>query len=129
MSNEIIEQRTVTTDYPAGSVQTRTVTSRGRFNDFFVSKTNQVIFAILGIINLLILLRLFLLLIGANQVGFVTFIMNLTNVFVAPFQGIFPSPSNGTSYLEVASIVAIIVYTIFAFILGMIIGLFTDDID
>ena len=59
MTNEVIEQRTVTTDYPAGSVQTRTVTARSRFSDFFVSKVNQVIFAILGIINLLILLRLF----------------------------------------------------------------------
>lgn len=129
MNEKIIEQTTVINDYPTGTVQTSKVVSRTPFADFFVSKVNQVIFSIVGILNLVILIRLFLLLVGANQVGFTTFIMNITNVFVAPFQGIFPSPSNGVQYLEAASLAAIVVYTIIALIIATVIGLFSNDVE
>jgi len=125
MDTQTVEKVTVT-ETPTGNVQTQTVTQRGSsISDFFVSKTNQVILAIVGIIDLLLLLRVIFLLLGANQVGIVNFILNITQILVAPFTGIFPSASSGSSYLDVASIVAMILYLVFAFILGIIIDLFS----
>ena len=125
MEDKTIEKVTVT-QTPTGSVQTQTVVKKGSpVSEFFVSKTNQVIFAFVGIINLLLLLRIVFLLLGANQVGIVNFILSITQIFVAPFTGIFPSPSSGNSYFDVASLVAIIIYIIFGVILGVIVDLFS----
>ena len=126
MGDKTIKSVTVSQS-PSGDVQTQTVTrNKSSFSEFFVSKTNQVIFAIVGIIDLLLLLRVVFLLLGANQVGVVSFILSITQIFVAPFTGIFPSPSSGNSYLDVASIVAIIIYIVFGGILGIIIDLFSN---
>ncbi len=124
MDSETVEKVTVT-QTPTATVQTQTVKTRGTVSDFFVSKTNQVIFTFVGIIALLLLLRIVFLLLGANQVGIVDFILSITQIFVAPFIGIFPSPSSGASYFEVASVVAIVIYAIFGTILGVIIDLFS----
>jgi hypothetical protein len=125
MENETVEKVTVT-QTPAGSVQTQTVTRSGSpVSDFFISKTNQVIFAFIGIIDLLLLLRIAFLLLGGNQVGVVSFILSITNVFVMPFTGIFPSPTSGNSYFDVAAVLAIVIYAVFGVILGIIIDLFS----
>lgn len=123
-------QRTVTVtrptqEQPVEALQTETVTTKGSFSDFFVSKTNQVIFSIIGIISLLLVLRIIFLLLGANQVGVVSFIISITQLFVAPFAGIFPSPSAGSAYLDVSAIVGIIMYFVLGVILGIIIDLFS----
>jgi hypothetical protein len=125
MDTKTTEKITVS-ETPAGTVQTQTVSQAQVPNsDFFVSKTNQVIFAFIGIIDLLLVLRIIFLLLGANQVGVVSFLLSFTQLFVAPFLGIFPSPSAGASYLDVASIVAIIIYLVIGYILGLIINLFS----
>jgi len=131
MNTQVVKKVTVTQQDPtlvqAGNVQTETVTRNSPpFSDFFVSKTNQVIFAIIGIIDLLLLLRVVFFLLGANQVGIVSFIINLTQVFVAPFAGIFSSPSSGSSFIDVASILAIIIYIVLGIILGEVINLFSS---
>lgn len=129
MPDETVSRTTVSSQDPVtNTATTKTVVSRnGAFADFFVSKTNQVIFSIIAIIDLLILLRLIFLLLGANRVGIVNFILNLTQIFVAPFMGIFPSPSVEGAYLETASIMAIIIWAVFGYILSLIIGLFGRD--
>jgi hypothetical protein len=135
MDNQVVSE-TVTTRQtptaapvvaPAGStVQSkRVVTSTTPYSEFFVSKTNQVIFAFIAIIDLLLLMRFIFLLLGANRVGIVNFILLVTQVFVAPFIGIFPSPTSGASYFDIASLVAILVYVIFGYIIAMLISLFS----
>jgi len=138
MDKTVTETTTVTQD-PVGNVtssvtQNPVVTSRtvrSKYNvfsgDFFISKINQVIFALVSIINLLILLRFIFLLFGANRVGFVSLLINFTNFFVAPFQGIFPSPVVEGSYLEFASVLAIIVWFVLAWIIAVIISLFSSS--
>jgi len=126
MNSQTVKQVTVT-QTPTGNVQTQTVTrSDDIFSNFFVSKTNQIVFAIVGIIELLLFLRVVFLVLGANQVGIVNFIISLTQVFVTPFVGIFSSPSAGSSYLDVASIISMIIILLFGFILGTIINLFSS---
>lgn len=127
MDTDSVQTTTVSEDPVTGTTAKRTTTiTRTSLQDFFVSKTNQVIFAIVAIIDLLILLRFVFLLLGANQVGFVTLIMNLTEIFVAPAKGIFPSTSVPGGYFEVASIVAIVMWLIFAYIVSLIISLFSS---
>jgi hypothetical protein len=126
MDNQVVEKVTVTQS-PAGEVQTQTITRGGSpVSDFFVTKTNQIIFAIVSVINILLLVRILFLLFGANQVGIVNFIIALTQIFVSPFAGIFQSPSSGSSYLDVASIVAILMYFGLGAVLAMLINLFSS---
>lgn len=69
---------------------------------------------IFGIIIAFIVLRLVLLLLGANQGNmFVDAVYNVSGVFVAPFYGIFGNtPKFGASILDISSLVAIIVYAL-----------------
>jgi len=122
-------ERVVVSETP-NTVTKQTVVQSGlSTQDFFVSKTNQIIFTFIGIIDLLLMLRIAFLLLGANRVGFVNFILNLTQIFVAPFVGIFPAPVSGASYFDVAALVAIIVYLVFGAIIGVLLDLFSSKTD
>jgi cytochrome b len=73
----------------------------------------RVIYYIGGVIIALLIVRLLLQLLGANQEsGFVNFIYGLSGVFVAPFNGIFGEPTFGASHFDSSALVAIIVYAI-----------------
>ena len=69
---------------------------------------------IVGFIIVLLVLRLVLLLLGANDNNaFVGFVYALSGVFAWPFYGIFSyQPAYGQSVLEVSSLVAIAVYAL-----------------
>ncbi|HVY01504.1 MAG TPA: YggT family protein [Candidatus Nanoarchaeia archaeon] len=78
-----------------------------------------LIYFFFGALDILLVFRLVLKLLGASlSSGFVTFIYNLSGVFIAPFEGIFrTATSQGletTSVLEPATVVAIIVYAVLA---------------
>lgn len=127
--DETVKQTTTVTQDSLGNTTRSTV--RTNYNvfsgDFFISKVNQIIFALVTIVNLLVLLRFLFLLFGANRTGFVLMLVNLTNFFVAPFQGIFPTPIVEGAYLELASVLAIVVWYILAWILAVIISLFSSS--
>lgn len=75
----------------------------------------RVIWFIVGIINVLLAIRFALLLLGANNdAGFVEFIYSLSNIFVAPFVGIFGTPVYGVSIFDISSLLAIAVYSLIA---------------
>jgi len=83
-------------------------------------KLRRIVYYILGVLEVLFAFRLILKLLGANPVsGFVSFIYTISGVFVNPFSGIFTTVvSNGdktTSYLEPATIIAMIVYALIAY--------------
>ena len=73
----------------------------------------RLVYYIGGFIVALLGLRLVLLLLAANQGNaFVDFVYGLSGFFVAPFQGIFGTPTYGNSVFDVSTIVAIIVYAL-----------------
>ena len=80
----------------------------------------RAIYYIFGIIIALLILRLILLLLAANQgAPFVDFVYNLSAVFAWPFFGIFSyQPTYGQSTLEISTLVAILVYALLAMGLG-----------
>lgn len=77
-----------------------------------VDRTTSYIWYIVGLINALLVLRLLFLLLGANATGFASLVYQITAPLVALFRGIFPATSSGTSYFDVATVLAIIVYTL-----------------
>lgn len=74
----------------------------------------RIIYYIVGFITVLLLLRIVLLLLAANQGnGFVDFIYAVSGFFAMPFYGIFNyTPVYGSSVLELSSIVAILIYAL-----------------
>jgi uncharacterized protein YggT (Ycf19 family) len=89
-----------------------------------VARVTQVIYFIFGVINVLLLLRFVLLLLGANELSpFVTLIYGLRRPLVRPFQGIFAEPALGDSVLEWAALVGIGVYLLVAYGLVRVVAL------
>lgn len=77
------------------------------------------IWLVLGIVEVLLVFRLVLKLLGANpNSGFVDFIYSISGPLNAPFRGIFTTPTTQgnvtTSVFETSTVVAIIVYAIIA---------------
>ena len=75
----------------------------------------RVIVLIFGVIQILIGLRVVLLLLDAREAnGIVSFILNLSQLFVAPFEGIFRTNAlfQGGSILDIAAVVALVGWTV-----------------
>lgn len=78
-------------------------------------KTRHIINYILGVIEVLLVLRFAFKLLGANPSnGFVSFLYSITGIFTAPFSGIFnPFVTSGLaakSVFDPATIIAMIIY-------------------
>ena len=82
----------------------------------------RIVYLVFGIIEALILIRVILKLLAANpDAGFSSLIYGLTAPFVAPFEGVFPTPHSNGSVLELSSILAIVVYALLAWAIVRII--------
>lgn len=106
------EVRDTNTASGGTEVHRRTVTQQTPTSGVVIFQ--RVVWYLTGAIVVILLMRLILQLLGANDsAGFVSFVYGLSGMFAAPFFGIFSyEPSYGKSYLEVSTIVAIIVYYI-----------------
>ncbi len=81
--------------------------------------SSNIVWYIAGVLLALLAIRFVLKLTGANpSSGFVDFIYTLSGVFVAPFRGIFSTPTAEgdivRSVFETSTVVAIIVYALIA---------------
>ncbi len=86
------------------------------------------IWFVAGFIEILLTFRLVLKMLGANpDSGFVNFIYTLTNLFVAPFKGIFSTPTADgdivKSVFETGTLVAMVVYALIAWGLVKLVNL------
>jgi uncharacterized membrane protein len=80
-----------------------------------ISRVNQVLWLLFGVILSLIAVRVVLKLIGANPAAvFSQIIYGMTDVFLWPFAGITADPSVGAFQLEISSVIAMIVYALVA---------------
>jgi YGGT family protein len=85
----------------------------------------MITYLIVGVVEALIISRVILKLLAANpEAGFVRVIYDRSALFVAPFQGIFPTPATQNSVLELSSLVAIAVYALIALTLVRLIAIF-----
>lgn len=83
-------------------------------------KVQLVLWFVLGILETLLGLRVFLRLIAANpDAGFARFIYNITYPFLVPFFNLVPTPAVEGSVLEVSSLIGMIVYALlFVFVVN-----------
>jgi uncharacterized protein YggT (Ycf19 family) len=83
----------------------------------------QIISLVVGIIEALLLVRIILLLFGANpDAGFSSWVYGHTDSLVAPFQGVFSTIGGGSGpMIDVAAILAMIVYALAGRIVGAVI--------
>ncbi len=76
----------------------------------------QIVWYILGIIEILLAFRFVLKLLGANpNAGFSSFIYDVTNIFAAPFLNVFSISKVAGSIFEWTTILAMFVYWVIAF--------------
>jgi uncharacterized protein YggT (Ycf19 family) len=86
------------------------------------------IYLLFGILEGLLAIRFFLALLGANPAaGFTQFIYSITKPFLAPFVGLFGTTRSGGSVLDVSSLMAIIVYSLVAWVLVKAVELVMGD--
>lgn len=89
-----------------------------------VQRATQAIYLVFGLLESLIAIRFVLRLLGANpDAGFAEFIYGITRGFLAPFNGLFGTPSFEGSVLEIHSIVAIVVYALVAWLIVKVVWL------
>lgn len=81
-----------------------------------IFRSYQIIWYILGLIEVLLTFRFLLLLLGANaQSGFVDFIYTLSSPFSSPFAGIFGVTAESGVVFEWTTLVAMAVYALVAY--------------
>ena len=73
-------------------------------------RVNNVLWFICATICVLLGLRFVFLLLGANNVGLALFLYNLTDIFIAPFTGVFDTPQFGESFFSTPSLLGIVMY-------------------
>jgi len=131
----IQEQRSVTTEAPtateSGGVTNRTVTShRLAVRPTTEETARRILVLVFGLIELVIGARVVLLLMDARTTnGLVSGIINLSNLFVAPFEGILRTNSvnSSGSVLDVAAVLALAGWAIVEVIVFWIIGIFRRE--
>ena len=78
-----------------------------------VIKASQTFWLLLGMLEALLGIRVFLKLIAANpQSGFARLIYGISDVFLLPFFGLTQTPSANGSIFEISTLIAMIVYAI-----------------
>ncbi len=78
-------------------------------------KGTQIVWYILGLLEILFAFRFSLKLLAANQsAGFTSFIYGVTNIFVSPFNAVFRVTSVENNIFEWTTVLAMIVYWIVA---------------
>lgn len=80
---------------------------------FRMSKIYRIMWALLGLLEILLALRFLLRLIAANaNSGFAMFIYGITGIFVGPFNGLISTPTSGGTALEVTTLIAMAIYAL-----------------
>lgn len=89
----------------------RIVEDRAAWLDATLYRITSLVWLLLGILEVSLILRLALKLIGANPMTpFVNLVYGFTNLFLWPFFGVVPEPSTGPMVLEVSTLFAMFVY-------------------
>jgi hypothetical protein len=99
-----------------------------------ILRVNQIIWFILGLVEVLLLFRVVLKALGANPfIGFTNLIYAITTPLAAPFSGILGISTTGNSVIEWSTIIAAIVYFIvawgFIYLLDLIYPITPNDVE
>ena len=121
----VVDRGTVVDRGPA-VVERRTVTRSPSGGEL----AGRVVILIFGIIQVFIILRIVLLLLDAREGNdLVSFILNTSQIFVGPFEGMLKTNalSSGGSLLDVAAILALIGWTVLEALILAAVGIFKRE--
>jgi hypothetical protein len=103
-------------------VRTTEVRTVGQAERAFTFKATQLIWLGLGILETLLILRVFLKLIAANPGNmFASLLYSFTDLFLFPFAGLTQTPAAGGMVLEIHTLIAMVVYALAAWALERIV--------
>jgi hypothetical protein len=127
--NRVDQTVTETTPGLAQSVRTETsqITTQGPGGS---ELTRRIVVLVFGLIQLVIGLRFVLLLLGAREAnGLVSGILNISQLFVGPFEGILRTDAlhAAGSTLDITAIVAFIGWTIMELLVLWAVGIFRRE--
>jgi hypothetical protein len=125
--DEVVEGDPAAPRYGGGTaVTSRTVETRPSGG----TVASRIVIFLFGVIQVLILLRIALLLLDAREANdLVRFILNASQVFVAPFDGILRTDAlrAGGSIFDVSAVVAIVGWTILEALILAAVGVFRRE--
>ncbi|TAK00913.1 MAG: hypothetical protein EPO36_06905 [Chloroflexota bacterium] len=124
------EEHVVRRDDPVAAQPSTVVERRTAVSPSGGEVARRVITLIFGLIQSLIVLRIVLLLLDAREGNdLVAFILNASQLFVAPFEGIFRTSAlaSGGSILDIAAIAALVGWTILELICFWIVNVFRRE--
>jgi hypothetical protein len=88
---------------------------QGRAQRVATFKATQMIWLLLGLLEVSIALRVVFKLIAVNAANsFAKLLYGVTNLFVVPFKSLMGNPTSGDNVLEITSIIAMLVYLLIA---------------
>ena len=126
-------EKTVVTEEPtvtAGQETVRTDSRTTRSGPGNSEMTRRIVVLLFGLIQIVIGARIVLLLLNAREAnGLVSGILNVSQVFVAPFDGILRTDSlhAAGSVLDITAIVAFVGWTILELIVIWVVGIFRRE--
>jgi hypothetical protein len=111
MNQEVIQQtRTIRSGVATDSPQKEYQTKKAIFRSY------QIIWYILGVIEVVLAFRVVLKLLGANAFsGFASFIYAISGPFALPFAGILGTTVSSSSVFEWSTLIAMVVYFIVSY--------------
>ena len=128
------EDRTVVTEEPTGTAGQETVRTDSRrvtrSGPGSSEMTRRIVVLVFGLIQVVIGARFVLLLLNAREAnGLVSGILNVSQLFVAPFDGILRTDSlhAAGSVLDITAIVAFVGWTILELIVIWVVGIFRRE--
>jgi len=111
----------------AGNTPQGSTTQKSAEKSESIVKIVQLIWFVIGFINVVLALRIIFLLFNARSSGFTGFLYNVTAPFVMPFNGIFPVPGQSGYYFDTAALVAIIIYSLATWGIATLIGIISNN--
>ena len=123
IADEVKEVRTVDSQQGDATVQRQEVTTNSPDESAF--KFQSLIYALFGLLEALLGIRIVLSLLGANTANvFANFIYGITQPFVWPFQGLFNYEfETGIARLEIETLVAMLAYALLGWFIVRVIGI------
>jgi uncharacterized protein YggT (Ycf19 family) len=107
-------EETVVTQQPGYATTERVTRDVAAENRMRLFQVNRIIWSVLGLLEILLVFRFVMKLIGANPAsGFGSFLYGITGPFLVPFTGLLPTPTLASSSIEATTIVAMAVYGLF----------------
>ena len=127
IDRSVVSQGPIVADQPSIQTDTRRTTRSGPGG---AEMTRRVVVLVFGLIQLVIGLRIVLLLLDARTGNdLVAAILNISQVFVAPFDGLLHTNalSSGGVVLDIAAVVAFIGWTVVELVVLWAVGIFRRE--